>query len=76
MQIHKVIKPEFVKKFSCVGPDCLISCCQGWQIDIDKKTHHDYLNAHHPEISSLAKENLMLVRKGKQRYSRIKLDAQ
>lgn len=76
MRIHKVITPEFVKKFACVGPNCLISCCQGWKIDIDKKTHHDYLNALHPEISRLAKENLMLVRKGKQRYSRIKLDAQ
>ncbi len=76
MQIHKVITPEFVKKFACVGPDCLISCCQGWQIHIDKKTHHTYLNEQHPEIAQLAKENLLRVRNGKSRYSIIKLDAQ
>ncbi|RZM97816.1 lysine-N-methylase [Escherichia sp. E4208] len=76
MQIHKVVTPEFVKKFACVGPSCLISCCQGWQIHIDKKTHHTYLNEQHPKIALLAKENLLRVRNGKSRYSIIKLDAQ
>ncbi|MGU3413203.1 flagellin lysine-N-methylase [Enterobacteriaceae bacterium C34A] len=76
MQIHKVIKPEFVEKFTCVGPECLISCCQGWKISIDKKTHHAYLNAEQPEIAALAKENLLRMRKGKSNYSMIKLDAQ
>lgn len=76
MQIHKDIKPEFVEKFQCVGPECLISCCQGWQIAIDKKTHHAYLNAAHPEIATLAKENLLRVRMGKSQYSMIKLDEQ
>lgn len=76
MQIHKVIKPEFVEKFACVGPECPLSCCQGWQIAIDKKTHHAYLNAEQPEIAALAKENLLRVRKGKNNYSMIKLDAQ
>ncbi|RZM90906.1 MULTISPECIES: flagellin lysine-N-methylase [unclassified Escherichia] len=76
MQIHKVITPEFVKKFACVGPNCLISCCQGWKIHIDKKTHHTYLNEQHPKIAQLAKENLLRVRNGKSRYSIIKLDAQ
>ncbi|TDN56033.1 flagellin lysine-N-methylase [Scandinavium goeteborgense] len=76
MQIHKVIKPDFVERFKCVGTECLISCCQGWNIFIDKKTHHRYLNADNPEIAALAKENLQPLRKGKNHYSVIKLDGQ
>ncbi|MEO3991861.1 flagellin lysine-N-methylase [Pseudocitrobacter cyperus] len=74
MKIHKTVKPVFVSKFQCVGPDCLMSCCRGWSIFIDKKTHHKYLTADNKEIATIAKENLILLRKGKNQYSRIKLD--
>lgn len=74
MQIHKTIKPNFVSKFQCVGPECLISCCRGWSIHIDKKTHQKYISSHHSDISRIAKENLILQRKGKMQYSMIKLD--
>lgn len=74
MQIHKTIKPIFVSKFQCVGPECLMSCCRGWTISIDKKTHGKYISSTHADISRLAKENLIPLRKGKNNYSRVKLD--
>lgn len=76
MQIHKVIKPNFVERFKCIGGECLISCCQGWNIFIDKKTHHRYLNADHAEISAIAKAHLKPIRKGKSHYSVITFDEQ
>ncbi|WP_336238566.1 flagellin lysine-N-methylase [Enterobacter chuandaensis] len=74
MQIHKTIRPIFVGKFQCVGPECLISCCRGWTIHIDKKTHQKYVLSPHAEIAAIAKENLILQRKGKNNYSRVKLN--
>lgn len=74
MQIHKTIKPIFVCKFKCVGPECLMSCCRGWTISIDKKTHQKYVLSPHTEIAAIAKKNLILQRKGKNSYSRVKLN--
>lgn len=74
MLIHKVVKPDFVERFSCVGPECLISCCQGWNIAIDKKTHHAYLNSDNRDIATLAQANLLRTRKGKSNFSVIKLN--
>ncbi|EJD6656197.1 TPA: lysine-N-methylase [Enterobacter cloacae] len=74
MQIHKTIKPIFVCKFKCVGPECLMSCCRGWTIAIDKKTHQKYVLSSHTEIAAIAKKNLILQRKGKNSYSRVKLN--
>ncbi|WP_336211885.1 flagellin lysine-N-methylase [Enterobacter sp. P82] len=74
MQIHKTIKPIFVCKFQCVGPECLMSCCRGWTINIDKKTHQKYVLSSHADIATIAKENLILQRKGKNSYSRVKLN--
>ncbi|STQ12425.1 lysine-N-methylase [Enterobacter cloacae] len=73
MQIHKTIKPIFVCKFKCVGPECLMSCCRGWTISIDKKTHQKYVLSPHTEIAAIAKKNLILQRKGKNSYSRVEV---
>lgn len=75
MQIHKTIKPIFVCKFQCVGPECLMTCCgRNWSITIDKKTHQKYVLSSRADIASIAKENLVLLRKGKNSYSRVKLN--
>jgi hypothetical protein len=65
MKIHYDIKPDFVKRFKCVGPECLMTCCQGWQIFIDKKTHQRYIHSDNDRISAIAKESLKLTKKGK-----------
>lgn len=74
MQIHKEIFPGFVTSFKCVGPDCLISCCQGWSIHIDKKTHQSYITSPDTAIRALAKKSLLPLKGGKARYSLMTLN--
>lgn len=40
-----VLQPEYMKKFSCIGPECEDSCCIGWKVDLDKKAYLKYKNA-------------------------------
>ncbi len=51
-----------------------MSCCRGWTINIDKKTHQKYVLSSHAAIAAIAKENLILQRKGKSNYSRVRLN--
>lgn len=51
-----------------------MSCCRGWTISIDKKTHGKYISSTQTEISRLAKENLIPLHKGKNNYSSVKLN--
>lgn len=51
-----------------------MSCCRGWTINIDKKTHQKYVLSLHAGIAAIAKENLILQRKGKSNYSRVRLN--
>lgn len=37
-----ILKPVFYDTFSCVGSDCLLTCCGGWCIDIDETTLKKY----------------------------------
>lgn len=74
MKIHYDIKPDFVKRFKCVGPACLITCCQGWNISIDKKTHKKYIHSDNHQIAEIARQSLRLVKKGKAYYSIVRFD--
>lgn len=52
-----------------------MTCCgRNWSISIDKKTHQKYVLSSRADIASIAKENLVLLRKGKNSYSRVKLN--
>lgn len=73
MRLRKVLTPKFYKNFKCTGSNCVCSCCQFWRIDIDKKTHHKYINSSDREIRSIAKESMQLTRQGKDRYAVILL---
>lgn len=37
-----ILKPVFYDTFSCVGSDCLFTCCGGWCITVDEKTLKKY----------------------------------
>lgn len=37
-----ILKPVFYDAFSCVGSECLLTCCGGWCIDVDEKTLKKY----------------------------------
>ncbi|MGG7078521.1 flagellin lysine-N-methylase [Clostridium sardiniense] len=36
--------PEYMKEFSCVGPNCTDTCCAGWDVNIDEATFNKYEN--------------------------------
>ena len=38
----KLLAPSYYKKFKCIADKCSHSCCIGWEIDIDCKTHEKY----------------------------------
>ena len=40
----KLSVPEYYKEFKCIADKCKDTCCKGWEIDIDKKTHEFYKN--------------------------------
>lgn len=37
-----VLMPKFVSRFSCIGPVCEFSCCQAFEVSLDKKTFEAY----------------------------------
>lgn len=52
MSVHKkkVLVPEYLNQFKCIGPECEDTCCVGWSVDIDKATYQKYRNVKDPEL--------------------------
>ncbi|MFS1436535.1 flagellin lysine-N-methylase [Shewanella sp. 10N.286.48.A6] len=69
---HLLIKPNFVKNFSCVGSACEDSCCFGWNIQINKANYKKVTN--HPELKALAKSALKKVKKSDHNWAQAILD--
>src|SRR5579863_2461440 len=38
----KLIRPQYVTEFHCLGSDCVDTCCRGWDVTIDKATYDRY----------------------------------
>ncbi|EIW6613881.1 flagellin lysine-N-methylase [Clostridium perfringens] len=36
--------PKYMNDFKCIGPNCIDTCCAGWDINIDKNTFKKYEN--------------------------------
>ncbi len=36
--------PQYMKTFKCIGPNCIDTCCAGWDINIDENTFNKYEN--------------------------------
>ena len=59
MFIHKIITPMFIRRFECVGSECLSHCCQDWFISIDKKTYKKYHSADSIEIKQISQDYVL-----------------
>ena len=70
---HQV--PNFMTKFRCIGSDCLDTCCNGWNIFLDKKTHYAYKNSDDPEVSAVAKHSIKTLKSNRDAaaFSKMKL---
>lgn len=72
MFIHKIITPMFIKRFECVGSECLSHCCQDWFISIDKKTYKKYHSADSIEIKQISQDHVLKsMRPGTYAYIRL-----
>jgi lysine-N-methylase len=40
----KQIRPQYAESFRCIGSACEDTCCQGWNVPIDRDTFASYLN--------------------------------
>src|SRR5215470_1061041 len=38
----EAIRPQYADAFRCIGPACEDTCCQGWNVFIDKQTYAKY----------------------------------
>lgn len=67
-----VLKPTYFDKFKCIGSDCEDDCCQGWSINIDKKTYKKYMKSN-SIIKNKLKENIKRNRNSKNEYDYAKV---
>lgn len=42
----QILKPSYYDQFKCIADQCPNTCCQNWNIDIDKNTFIKYQNVH------------------------------
>lgn len=42
--------PDYLDEFKCIGGDCTDSCCQGWDIEIDKASFKSYFKTDNKEM--------------------------
>ena len=73
----QALAPTYLHRFQCVGTTCEETCCNGWQIDMDKATYQRYKTI---PIKPLAERVAACVSKlpepSSRRYAKIKLDAE
>lgn len=55
------IYPDFYKQFTCIGNDCLETCCAGWGIDLDQETL-DYYNKLEDDFGQFIRQNLTQIK--------------
>jgi lysine-N-methylase len=53
--MQEITVPDYYKKFSCIGPRCEDTCCNGWNVPIDRDTYHEYKRNQHPVLLPMFK---------------------
>lgn len=72
---RKLLVPQYMQQFSCIGSDCEDSCCIGWRVNIDKETYKKYKQSRDTELKSLFEKNVTRQRSGGSSisYAKIKM---
>ncbi|NFR86491.1 MULTISPECIES: flagellin lysine-N-methylase [unclassified Clostridium] len=73
---RKILIPQYIKKFKCIGSNCEDSCCIGWRIDIDYDTYRKYKTSKDKKLQLIINKNISKNRSGNQtheNYAKIKL---
>ena len=54
----KVTYPNNFARFKCIGGECEDTCCQGWDIEIDKDTFDEYSKVQDHKLKAMLSENI------------------
>lgn len=75
--MKKLLQPQYVGKFACIGGACEDSCCVGWRVTIDKETYHKYRACPDESMRALMDEQVTRTRgsNGADSYAKVRLRA-
>lgn len=65
----KILMPEYLEKFNCIGPSCEDTCCRGWTVALDQKTYKKYKNCGHHELKKDLSKFIARERKNQSEYN-------
>ena len=73
---RKLLQPQYVSQFQCIGPACEDSCCIGWRVQIDKDTYKRYRECSDKELREKMDEKVTRHRTNPSdiNYAKIKLN--
>lgn len=71
----KVLAPQYMKNFMCLGNECEDTCCKFWRIDIDYETYKRYIKISDPKLRYMVREYVAKYKNStnKNRYASFKL---
>lgn len=73
-KVSKLLQPQYLSEFQCIGTDCEDSCCIGWRVQVDKETYQSYRRCSDEELRKKMDESVTRVRSnaGDFNYAKIK----
>jgi len=73
---QRMLAPQYVLQFSCIGPECEDTCCQGWRVFVDQTTYRTYRRLRHLELRPLLDKAVKRNRSNPtpQHYAKIVMD--
>ena len=76
MNARPTLVPQYMRKFSCVGPHCEDICCKGWTVSIDEETYKKYKRVRDPDLTPLFEKYIKRVRSNRNpdNFGKIKLN--
>lgn len=78
IKTRKLLHPQYMKQFACIGPDCEDSCCIGWRVAIDKVTYQKYRSCSDAQLKEQMDEKVTRNRSNKSdsNYAKIGMNSQ
>lgn len=52
----KILRPDYMEPFKCIGSPCVDNCCIGWDVDIDEQTFEKYQKIKGDPLETLIKD--------------------
>ncbi|WP_371362938.1 hypothetical protein SRRS_39570 [Sporomusa rhizae] len=59
---RKILQPEYMENFHCIGTDCEETCCAAWRIVIDKDTYQKYRQCPDKDLRNKLKDGVTRIR--------------